>query len=96
MPPPPPTPQVAPPGPPRQSPPPPPPKGASGQQLVGRVVGVQNRGVAPPGGSSQLLQCQSANDHTKKHHMLCLRKFTNVGHFSTCMRRALICMLVWR
>ena len=29
--------------------PPPPPKGASGQQLVGGVVGVQNRGVAPPG-----------------------------------------------
>ena len=27
---------------------PPPPKGASGQQLVGGVVGVQNRGVAPP------------------------------------------------
>ena len=30
-------------------PPPPPPKGASGQQLVLGVVGVQNRGVAPPG-----------------------------------------------
>ena len=30
-------------------PPPPPPQGASGQQLVGGVVGVQNRGVAPPG-----------------------------------------------
>ena len=30
-------------------PPPPPPPGASGQQLVGGVVGVQNRGVAPPG-----------------------------------------------
>ena len=29
-------------------PPPPPPQGASGQQLVGGVVGVQNRGVAPP------------------------------------------------
>ena len=28
--------------------PPPPPQGASGQQLVGEVVGVQNRGVAPP------------------------------------------------
>ena len=28
---------------------PPPPQGASGQQLVGGVVGVQNRGVAPPG-----------------------------------------------
>ena len=28
--------------------PPPPPQGASGQQLVGGVVGVQNRGVAPP------------------------------------------------
>ena len=27
----------------------PPPQGASGQQLVGGVVGVQNRGVAPPG-----------------------------------------------
>ena len=27
---------------------PPPPQGASGQQLVGGVVGVQNRGVAPP------------------------------------------------
>ena len=31
--------------------PPPPPQGASGQQLVGGVVGVQNRGVAPPGGT---------------------------------------------
>ena len=30
---------------------PPPPQGASGQQLVGGVVGVQNRGVAPPGGA---------------------------------------------
>ena len=30
-------------------PPPPPPQGASGRQLVGGVVGVQNRGVAPPG-----------------------------------------------
>ena len=29
-------------------PPPPPPPGASGQQLLGGVVGVQNRGVAPP------------------------------------------------
>ena len=28
--------------------PPPPPQGASGQHLVGGVVGVQNRGVAPP------------------------------------------------
>ena len=28
--------------------PPPPPQGASGQPLVGGVVGVQNRGVAPP------------------------------------------------
>ena len=27
---------------------PPPPQGASGQQLIGTVVGVQNRGVAPP------------------------------------------------
>ena len=31
-------------------PPPPPPQGASGQHLVGGVVGVQNRGVAPPVG----------------------------------------------
>ena len=30
------------------APPPPPPQGASGQQSVGGVVGVQNRGVAPP------------------------------------------------
>ena len=30
-------------------PPPSPPQGAFGQQLVGGVVGVQNRGVAPPG-----------------------------------------------
>ena len=29
-------------------PPPPPPLGAFGQQLVGGVVGVQDRGVAPP------------------------------------------------
>ena len=28
--------------------PPPPPPGASGKQLVGGVLGVQNRGVAPP------------------------------------------------
>ena len=28
---------------------PPPPQGAFGRQLVGGVVGVQNRGVAPPG-----------------------------------------------
>ena len=35
--------------PPSNAPPPPPPQGASGQQLVGGVVGVQNRGVAPPG-----------------------------------------------
>ena len=61
-PPPPPTPQIAQPGPPPPTdpprapppsplldPPPPPPQGASGQQLVGGVVGVQNRGVAPPG-----------------------------------------------
>ena len=32
-------------------PPPPPPQGASGQQLVGGVVGVQNRRVAPPVGA---------------------------------------------
>ena len=37
------------PTPPLLAPPPPPPKGASGRQLVGGVVGVQNRGVAPPG-----------------------------------------------
>ena len=37
------------PEPPLRCPPPPPPQGASGQQLVGGVVGVQNRGVAPPG-----------------------------------------------
>ena len=45
-------PPIAPPRPPLQCPPPPPPpppQGASGQQLVGGVVGVQNRGVAPPG-----------------------------------------------
>ena len=44
-------PPIAPPRPPPPPPPmpPPPPKGASGQQLVGGVVGVQNRGVAPPG-----------------------------------------------
>ena len=34
--------------PPPPSPPPPPPLGAFGQQLVGGVVGVQDRGVAPP------------------------------------------------
>ena len=34
--------------------PPPPPKGASGQQLVGGVVGVQMRGVAPSGGCPSL------------------------------------------
>ena len=35
--------------PPSHAPPPPAPQGASGQQLVGGgVVGVQNRGVAPP------------------------------------------------
>ena len=28
----------------------PPPQGASGRQLVERVVGVQNRGITPPGG----------------------------------------------
>ena len=31
----------------------PPPQGASGRQLVGGIVGVQNRGVAPPGGATQ-------------------------------------------
>ena len=39
------------PEPPSNAPPPPPPppaEGASGQQLVGGVVGVQNRGVTPP------------------------------------------------
>ena len=41
----------APPPPPMPPPPSPPPQGASGQQLVGGVVGVQNRGVAPPGGT---------------------------------------------
>ena len=45
-PPPPPSPLPEPPLP--SSPPKPPPLGASGQQLVGGVVGVQNRGVAPP------------------------------------------------
>ena len=34
--------------PPSHPPPPPPPQGASGQQLAGAVIGVQNRGVAPP------------------------------------------------
>ena len=34
--------------------PPPPPQGASGRQLVGGVVGVQNRGVAPPGATPHL------------------------------------------
>ena len=48
---PPPAPPIPPPSP--SLPPPPsnatpPPQGASGQQLVGGVVGVQNRGVAPP------------------------------------------------
>ena len=33
-------------------PPPPPPQGASGQQLVGGVVGVHNRGVPPPGAAT--------------------------------------------
>ena len=44
----------APPRPPPPSPPPPlpPPLGAFGQQLVGGVVGVQDRGVAPPRGVS--------------------------------------------
>ena len=40
----------APPIPPPHSPSLNPPQGASGQQLVGGVVGVQNRGVAPPRG----------------------------------------------
>ena len=39
----------APPRPPPPRPPRPSPQGASGRQLVGGVVGVQNRGVAPPG-----------------------------------------------
>ena len=39
-----------PPPPPPPSPSCTPPQGASGQQLVGGVVGVQNRGVAPPRG----------------------------------------------
>ena len=39
---------------------PPPPQGASGQQLVGGVVGVQNRGVAPPPGVK--------NQPTSLHH----------------------------
>ena len=52
--PPPPAPPIPPPAPPipppfaLPEPPPPRPQGASGQQLVGGVVGVQNRGVAPP------------------------------------------------
>ena len=37
------TPQIA-----HPIPPPPPPKGASGQQLVGGVIGVQNRELPPP------------------------------------------------
>ena len=45
---PPPAPPRPPPHSPALNPPPPPPQGASGQQLVGGVVGVQNRGVAPP------------------------------------------------
>ena len=55
LPPPPPKPLLDPPpirpslNPPSNAPPPPPPQGASGQQLVGGVVGVQNQGVAPPG-----------------------------------------------
>ena len=35
--------------------PPPPPQGASGQQIVGGVVGVQNRGVPPPTLSPRLV-----------------------------------------
>ena len=51
-----PPPPIAPPRPPPPMPPPPPPppppfQGASGQQLVGGVVGVQNRGVTPPPGA---------------------------------------------
>ena len=63
MPPPPPTdPPGAPPqspllNPPPPMPPPPPPQGASGQQLVGGVVGVQNRGVAPPRVHSNAVFC---------------------------------------
>ena len=53
-------------------PPPPPPPGASGQQLVGGVVGVQNRGVAPPVvpplGSSE----REFPEYIKKKHVDCV------------------------
>ena len=42
-------PSLTPPSHPPPPPPPPPPQEAPGQQLVGGVVGVHNRGVAPPG-----------------------------------------------
>ena len=45
--------------------PPPPPQGASGQQSVGGVVGVQNRGVAPPGVEGGKLLKQFVH-HTKR------------------------------
>ena len=37
--------------------PPPPPQGASSRPLVGGIVGVQNRGVAPPGRAICCLFC---------------------------------------
>ena len=60
--PPPPAPPIPPPhspslNPPSQIPPPPPPQGASGQQLVGGVVGIQNRGVPPPPWFLGPMQC---------------------------------------
>ena len=49
--------------------PPPPPKGASGQQLVGGVVGVHNRGVAPPPGFGPFQNWRKAMDPTFDGHV---------------------------
>ena len=61
-------PPIAPPRPPpSNAPPPPPPQGASGQQLVGGVVGIQNRGVAPPGPPPLVRQGHGPPGHAKRN-----------------------------
>ena len=54
--------------------PPPPPQGASGQQLVGGVVGVQNRGVAPPVGANCSLLCDTGMPSCILDHEDCCQK----------------------
>ena len=70
-------------------PPPPPPQGASGQQLVGGVVGVQNRGVAPPGWAVVSFNLIGPAQHTKQ---VLIAISTRAEHNETTLQKRRRCL----